>query len=86
MTQLELRKQQLKEHINWCLKNGLPVTIRITSDLLTAIEVLESIAAEKCNPPFDETLPKLERGSLISIIDTDTKLAREALEQIAKAE
>lgn len=44
-------------------------------------EVLESIAAEKCKPSFEEQLSKLERGALISIIDTDTKLARDALAQ-----
>lgn len=42
-------------------------------------EALESIAAEKCKPDFDTQLPKLGRGSLVSIIDTDTAVAREAL-------
>ena len=42
-------------------------------------EALESIAAEKCSPSFDEVLPRLERGKLISIIDTDTHIARAAL-------
>ena len=44
-----------------------------------AKEVLESIAAEKCKGSFEETLHKLQHGELISIIDTDTRLAREAM-------
>lgn len=42
-------------------------------------DALESIAAEKCNPSFDSALPKLQRGQLISVIDTDMRIAREAL-------
>lgn len=46
------------------------------------VEALESIAAEKCSPSFDKVLPRLDRNKLISIIDTDTTIARETLEQI----
>jgi len=44
--------------------------------------VVESIAAEKCKPNFDDVLPNLERGKLISIIDVDTDIARKALARI----
>ena len=44
--------------------------------------VVESIAAEKCKPNFDDVLPNLERGKLISIIDVDTDIARKALAKI----
>lgn len=54
------------------------------AELSAAREVIESIAAEKCNPSFDEVLPTLERGKLISIIDCDTALAREWLEKWGK--
>jgi hypothetical protein len=47
-------------------------------------EALESIAAEKCKPSFDEQLHKLDRAALISIVDTDTRIAREALAQHAR--
>lgn len=57
-------------------------TAWLARNFIKAIEALESIAAEKCSPSFDSVLKNLDRGKLISIIDTDTALARQVLAQM----
>lgn len=58
------------------------IASELYADLMEAREALSSIAAEKCEPDFDSVIHKLERGNLISIIDTDTAIAREALSKL----
>lgn len=62
-------------------RTDVPTLIKIVE---MAIETMTSIAAEKCKPSFDSVLNSLERGKLISIIDTDTALARQFLQDAAK--
>jgi hypothetical protein len=59
----------------------VPNDLKLLLSLLDeAVEVLEGIAAvSSC---FDEKLPTLSRGELVSIVDTDTSLARAFLSKL----
>lgn len=57
--------------------DSVPTVLRLIEALETANEALDSIGAEPAKL-FDERLSLFPRGRLISIIDTDTALARQA--------